>query len=345
MPLGCTEFTEFFPLGLCELCESLFIKINTSGGSGFYPMKIAIIGPGALGLLLATSLAGANENTVWLLDHSPERAAAINGKLLLNIDDQEFSVPLPVTSNPEAIGKTDLVLLCVKSMDVAPALQHIAPLFSRNTLLITFQNGIGHIDPVANSTIAPQAAFGVTSQGATLIAPGQVRHGGTGLTKIGFLRPADHHLHQQLNTAALILTASGFETVTVNNIQDHLWGKLLINIGINALTVIHDCPNGKLLDIPEAREALIAAVQEGEKVARTLGIHIENNPVDLTLGVCRTTAANISSMLQDARRKRPTEIDAINGALIKKARKLSLNVPVNEDLVRKVKEIQAHYHG
>lgn len=308
-------------------------------------MKIAIIGPGALGLLLATNLAGTNGNTVWLLDHNPERAAQINGKLLLSIDDQEFPVNIPVTSAPEHIGKTDLVLLCVKSMDVAPALQRIAPLFSSTTLLIPFQNGIGHIDPIDNSTVAAQTAFGVTSQGATLIAPGRVRHGGAGLTKIGFIHAADPHRHKQLKNAARILSESGFETATVENILDHIWGKLLINIGINALTVIYDCPNGKLLDIPEARETLIAAVQEGEKVACALGIHIENDPVKLTLGVCRTTATNISSMLQDARRKRPTEIDAINGALVTKAKKLSLEVPVNQELVKKVKQIQGNYQS
>jgi 2-dehydropantoate 2-reductase len=307
-------------------------------------MKIAIIGPGALGSLLAASLAGTGENKVWLLDHNPERAAGINGKLLLSIGDQEFPVNIPVTSDPEHIGTADLVLLCVKSIDVALALQCIPPLFSSETLLIPFQNGIGHLDIIDTSDIGSRTAFGVTSQGATLLAPGRVRHGGSGLTKIGFIHTADSLRRKQLENIARLLTTSGFETVTVENILDHIWGKLLINIGINALTVIHDCPNGRLLDIPEARATLIAAVQEGEKVAHALGIALDNDPVDLTLGVCRTTAANISSMLQDARRQRPTEIDAINGALVEKANALSLDVPVNRELVRKVKEIQAHYH-
>lgn len=306
-------------------------------------MKIAVIGPGALGTLLATSLAVVDGNEVWLLDHNPQRAAQINRKLRLNIEEQEFSLNIPVTSQPDRIGIAELVLLCVKSMNVEQALQSATPLFSRDTLLIPFQNGIGHIDAISSNSIAPNTAFGVTSQGATLIAPGHVRHGGAGLTKIGFIDTTGDQQKKQLEAATHLLSASGFTTTSVPDILDHIWAKLLVNIGINALTVIHDCPNGKLLEIPEARDTLIAAVREGEQVARVLGIQIENDPVDLTLGVCRTTTSNISSMLQDARKHKPTEIDAINGALVEKAKQLSIDVPVNQLLVEKVKELQNRY--
>lgn len=306
-------------------------------------MKIAVIGPGALGTLFAASLAGDNTNEVWLLDHDPERAARITGNILLDFDDREIALNIPVTANPEHIGETDLVILCVKSMDVNSALQHASSLFTPDTLLIPFQNGIGHIDTISTSTIPSHIAFGVTSQGATLIAPGHVRHGGAGVTKIGFLKPADSRQQKKLHTAARILTASGFKTTSVPNILDHIWGKLLVNIGINALTVIYDCPNGELLNIPEARDTLVTAVQEGQNVAHTLGISFEQDPVELTLGVCHTTATNISSMLQDARKHRQTEIDAINGALVQKAKTVSIDVPVNTDLVAKVKQCEAKY--
>lgn len=306
-------------------------------------MKIAVVGPGALGTLFATSLAGENKNEVWLLDHNPERAARISGKILLDYEERKVSLNIPVSADPKLIGETELVLLCVKSMDVAHALNHAAPLFSTETLIIPFQNGIGHIDAIQNNKIPFRSAFGVTSQGATLISPGHVRHGGVGVTKIGFLEPADDYQQRKLEETAHTLTASGFETASVPNILDHIWGKLLVNVGINALTVIHDCPNGELLNIPEARDNLVAAVQEGQRVARALGIHLEYDPVELTLGVCHTTATNISSMLQDARKHRPTEIDAINGALIQKAEKLSIDVPVNQELVKKVKQCQARY--
>jgi len=306
-------------------------------------MKIAVIGPGALGTLLATSLAGVDGNEVWLLDHIPDRAAQINRKLKLNIEEQEFPLNIPVTSQPDQIGIAELVFLCVKSMNVEQALQQAAPLFSQDTLLIPFQNGIGHIEAISSCSIANNIAFGVTSQGATLIAPGHVRHGGAGVTRIGFIDSANDLQKKKLEATAHLLSASGFTTTTVPNILDHIWAKLLVNIGINALTVIYDCPNGKLLEIPEARDTLIAAVREGEQVARVLGIHIENDPVDLTLGVCRTTASNISSMLQDARKQKPTEIDAINGALVEKATQLSIDVPVNQLLVEKVKQLQDSY--
>jgi 2-dehydropantoate 2-reductase len=306
-------------------------------------MKIAVVGPGALGTLFAASLASTGTNEVCLLDHNPERAARIDGNIILDIEGKKIALNIPVFADANKIGKPDLVLLCVKSMNVEQALNHAAPLFDTNTLLIPFQNGIGHIDIIANSPISFDFAFGVTSQGATLIAPGHVRHGGAGVTKIGFPDKKDRLLQQKLDKTASILTACGFQTSVESNILDHIWGKLLVNVGINALTVIYDCPNGELLNIREARDTLIAAVEEGKKVASALGISFDHDPVELTLGVCQTTATNISSMLQDARNHKRTEIDAINGALVQKAEIFSIDTPVNQNLVDQVKQCEKRY--
>ncbi|MBU0908212.1 MAG: 2-dehydropantoate 2-reductase, partial [Proteobacteria bacterium] len=116
-----------------------------------------------------------------------------------------------------------------------------------------------------------------------------------------------------------------------------------VNVGINALTVIYDCPNGDLLVNAEAKAKLVAAVLEGHAVARALGIDVPTDPVSQTLTVCEATAANISSMLQDVRRRRPTEIGAINGALLDKARELGIDVPVNSELVSRVRQIEDGY--
>jgi 2-dehydropantoate 2-reductase len=146
-----------------------------------------------------------------------------------------------------------------------------------------------------------------------------------------------------LREVVATLVAGGLETVIVEDMQVQVWAKLFVNVGINALTAIHGCRNGELLDMPAVRAQLVEAVREAAAVARALGIPIVADPVAATLEVCRATAENVSSMLQDVRQQRPTEIDAINGAVVEHGHRLQISVPVNEFLVSKVKEREADY--
>jgi 2-dehydropantoate 2-reductase len=140
-----------------------------------------------------------------------------------------------------------------------------------------------------------------------------------------------------------MLAAGGLETEIVEDMQVQVWAKLFVNVGINALTAIHGCRNGDLLDMPAVRAQLVEAVQEATAVARALVIPIVADPVAATLEVCRATAENISSMRQDVQQQRSTEIDAINGAVVEHGHRLQIPVPINELLVSKVKEIEADY--
>jgi 2-dehydropantoate 2-reductase len=309
-------------------------------------MKIAVIGPGAIGCLFAAYLSQANQ--VWLLDYNPERAARLNRQgLLLEKDGRRQECHIRATVNPQLIGPVDLALLCVKSGKVKEALLAAAPLFNQDSLLLAFQNGISHLALLP--TITPDTAWGlgITSNGATLAGPGHVRHQGRGPTRIG-LPPGscgnNNPAGEKLLPAVATLNKAGLKTEPVPDILNHVWAKLLVNIGINALTAIHNCTNGDLLASPEIIEIMRAAVLEGKHVAEKIGIVPGDDPVQATLAVCRATATNISSMLQDVRAQKPTEIDAINGALVRQANKLGIAVPVNEELVRKVKEIEGNYH-
>jgi len=306
-------------------------------------MKIVIIGPGALGSLFAAELATPEDNDVWLLDHDPERAGRMKGKLLLTVGEQEFCRLVSASADAARIGPADLVLLCVKSRDVAAGITAAQPLFTPTTILITFQNGISHLDILTQMQLPVPPAVGVTAMGATLKAPGHVCHGGQGLTRMGFLSPVPREKETQLDSVVDLFRQADMPTERVANILDFVWAKLLVNVGINALTVIYDCANGELLVNEEARGKLAVAVQEGYAVARALGINVPADPVSQTLAVCEATAENISSMLQDVRRGRPTEIGAINGALLDKARALGIDVPVNRELVSRVRKIEDGY--
>lgn len=308
-------------------------------------MRIAVVGPGALGSLLAASCARLSGHEVWLLDHRPERARqlACTG-IIYEESGSRQRVRLWVTASAADIACADLVLLCVKSYSVSESLDHIKPLLCDSTILVTFQNGIGHL-PVLRTKLPDRFpwAIGVTSQGATLVAPGHVRHGGQGLTRIGWAKPVADADDGRLEEVASLLTKAGFATEVEGDIMRHVWMKLLVNVGINALTALLDCPNGALLESSEAMARQEAAVKEAVAVAAALGIAFEEEPLATTRQICRDTADNISSMLQDVRSRRRTEIDAINGAVVQEARRLGIHVPENERLVAEIRSIEQSY--
>jgi len=313
-----------------------------------FDMKIAIIGPGALGTLLAATLTlKSNPETpldIWLIDYKPDRAAFLNENgLTLEKNGRRSHCRINATAAPEDIGRADVIFLCVKYPDVAAGLQEAAGLSHSQTLLITLQNGIGHLDMLKAGKNSPSIVVGVTALGANLVSPGHVIHAGSGLTRIGFLKSAGFGTSLQLAQVCNLLNDCGMETAIVDNVLDYVWAKLLINVGINALTAIHRCHNGKLLESDSIMATMTAAVKEGEMVARAEGIGLPGDPLAMTKDVCRKTARNISSMLQDVRNGRLTEIDSINGAIVAAGKAHNIPVPVNEELVMKVKEIEKAY--
>ena len=311
-------------------------------------MKITIIGPGALGTLLAATLASKSglktPVDLWLLDHNPERAKQLAEQgLILEKGDQNISCRVNATADPNEIGPTDIIILCVKYQNVAAALQQAAKLAHTESLLVTLQNGIGHLEQLNDGKGSPAVVLGVTALGANLVSTGHVRYAGGGLTRIGFIKPASFARSLLLAQVCNLLNDCGMETAIVDHILDYVWTKLLINVGINALTAIHQCPNGQLLESEDIKNKLTAAVKEGETVGRAMGVQIPDDPLAMTLGVCKITAQNISSMLQDINNKRLTEIDSINGEIVAAGKKLGIPVPTNEELVRKIKKIEKTY--
>jgi 2-dehydropantoate 2-reductase len=304
-------------------------------------MKIAIIGPGAMGCLLAAYLGKSNQ--VWLLDHDPDRATLLNRQgLILEKNERSEKIPIVATADPRDIEGAELVLLCVKSPRVAYALEAARPFFGPDTMVLALQNGIGHLSVLPKLLTGTPWALGVTAQGATLTGPGHVMHRGEGPTRIGQL-PEEVNKTTATNRVAETLSTAGIRTEVVPDILNHIWAKLLINAGINALTAIHDCPNGDLLESAETLEIMTAAILEGKTVAERSGISLSSDPVAMTKEVCRATAANISSMLQDVRAKKPTEIAAINGALVNLAEELGIPVPINRELVARIRKIESNY--
>jgi 2-dehydropantoate 2-reductase len=312
-------------------------------------MRFVIVGPGALGCLVGAKLAEAvagNGDVLWILDHDAKRADHINreGILYEKADRQERQERYPVhaCADPTVIGRADVLFLCVKSYDLGATLDFCRPLLQPRTLLIFMQNGIGHLD-LGDRVGDAIPAFGSTSEGATSLGAGHTRHAGDGMTFLGFLDGQDAASNDLLMKTVSRLQAGGLSVSLSDTIRTRLWAKLFVNVGINALTAIHDCKNGELLSIAEVEREMQGAVAEAERLAVAKGIPIEQDPYQATVAVCRATARNVSSMRQDVLKKRRTEIDAINGAVVREALRYGIATPVNNSLVGRIKKIESDY--
>lgn len=291
--------------------------------------------------MLTSSLCRINPEKIWVLDHDCQRAALLqHSGLTLERDGHIEHFQVRVTADAKRIGPVSLILLCVKSPALEQTLPSLLPLLRKNTLLLAWQNGIAHLPILRGAQFPCAVALAVTSLGAHLVGPGQVRFGGEGETSLGFLNKASPKERLALDEVAELFRRADLKTRVEKNILIQIWNKLLVNVGINALTAIYNCKNGALLEKDETLDLLQAAVLEAASVAQAKGIAIAPEPVTRTIAVCRATANNISSMLQDVRQNRQTEIDAINGAILKEARQLGVPTPVNDRLYAAVKALE-----
>lgn len=313
-------------------------------------MRIILVGPGALGCLLASRLASVDYKgngppvTVALLDHNPDRAGLLRAQgITLEAEDSQHR-HIPVFSNPAAAGPADILLFCVKSPALRSCLENCRGLISDQSLVVFLQNGIDQIEIATEARLPAEPAVAVTSEGATLLAPGHVLHAGRGMTRIGFLNPPATRQQHLLQELLEMLHRAGLEVEHSSDIRRRLWDKLLINAGINPLTALYNRTNGQILTSCAARGRLKKIIEEGEAVARASGITISDNPVQAATAVCKKTARNISSMLQDRRNKRPTEIGAINGAIVRAGKRVGIPTPLNEEVVAQIREMEQTYY-
>ena len=308
-------------------------------------MHFLIAGPGALGCLLFSKLSRGirgTPHTIGLLDHNGDRAKTLSRSgIHYYLDDSKFTVPADVTAEPGNTTPADVIIFCVKSYDLRNSLDFWSPLITPETLLVFMQNGIGHLDLDAHLH-GGTAAYGTTTEGATLLAPGQVRHAGSGRTFLGFPHGVERSF-PHLEITKTCLEKGGLQTDITDQIMTRLWSKLFINVGINALTATLNCRNGELLTLAGVTGRMKKAVDEAVEIARRLQIDILDDPFRTTLLVAEKTADNISSMLQDVRNCKKTEIDAINGAIEQAGKKLHIPTPENSRLTREIKTIEKNY--
>ncbi len=254
-------------------------------------------------------------------------------------DGRQTNHRLSITNNLADMPPADIALILVKSHQTERAARQAAQVLKPDGVAITLQNGLGNLEKLAEAVGPQRAALGITAQGATVRAPGQLYHAGQGPTHLAKI-PGPHG--KRLAEAAALFNSVGLETTLVDNADSLVWGKLAINAGINPLTALFEVPNGALAEDERLRQVMTAAAKEVAQVAAAQGIHLPyDDAANRTVEVSRATATNRSSMLQDVSRAAPTEIDAISGAVVRFGKRLGIPTPVNEFLLGLVKAKEA----
>ena len=304
-------------------------------------MKIVIVGPGALGSLLAAFLIRSKEE-VWLLDHNKERAQEIaQSGIKVEGVSGNWQVNPKICADINEVGSADLLIISVKSYDTKQAISAIKPLIKEDSAVLTLQNGIGNIEIITEAIGSERVIAGVTNLGATFIKPGFIRHAGKGETAIGRI---DGKMTVKMRSIRQIFNKAGLETKISRDIKGLIWSKLIVNSGINALSAIVRLNNGRLTEFEGTKKIMRETVTEAMRIAKRKRIKLLfDDPLAKVEAVAEATGPNISSMLQDVLRKKRTEIDFINGVIVRQGQELGIPVPVNQVLVDLIKTIEATY--
>ncbi|MFB6285816.1 MAG: ketopantoate reductase family protein [Candidatus Bipolaricaulia bacterium] len=303
-------------------------------------MKIAIVGAGAMGSLFGGLLA-TTDSAVWLVDPiATGHIRTVNDAgLVIESDGDERHVSPHATTRIEDVGTADLVVLFVKAPFTDEALRGALPAIEADrTWVLSLQNGAGLREVMRNHVDPDRLLRGTTAHGATFLEPGRIRHAGAGPTRVGSVASlAD----EAPITAILdVFRQANIESERVEDIDQLIWHKLLVNVGINALTALFRVKNGKLLEEPDLRETMRGAVREGVAVAKACGLDFDEAlAIERVEGVCQQTAANKSSMRQDVEAGAPTEIAFINGTIVDRGMQRNVAVPLNRLLTRLIGDL------
>lgn len=301
-------------------------------------MNTVIVGAGALGCLFAGILTEGGAQ-ITLYDVNQEKVKHINDKgiLIRNPDGNERRIPVKAISNLEDKAGIDLILILVKSYNTDRIAREIARFYQPGTVILTLQNGLGNIE-IINQHIPKDVFAGITYQGAMTLDWGYVFHTGNGLTIIAPGKTAELPMAMEL---ARFFNNYGISAGATSDFDAISWKKLVVNSAINPVSAIHKLKNGELPKDPDAVRDMAALVVEGVSVAQKVGVPLNYGEMwGNVLDTCRETAENKSSMLVDIESARQTEIEAINGSIIRIGEKYGVDTPTNTAVFRKVIALQ-----
>ncbi len=297
-------------------------------------MKFIVYGAGALGSLFGALLS--TKHDVLLIGRK-EHIEAIR-KNGLKIEGVTKGVFYPEVEWDGS--KYDVVLLTTKSYDTRKAVREIKEKFGKIDVL-SLQNGLRNEEIIAEEMGMEYALGGITSHGATFLQAGKIYHAGKGETVIGEL---NGEITERIRKIANAFNECGIETKISRNIKRDIWRKAIVNSAINGLSAVLRCKNGEILRNEYAEKLLEEICEEGVRVANAEGMEIGNEVIKMAKEILHRTADNISSMLQDILKGKRTEVEEINGEIVKTAKKHGMEANFNKFLTYVIKAMENVRH-
>ena len=293
-------------------------------------MKIAVMGAGAVGCYFGAMLARAG-NLVTLIGRSQHVEAVRRHGLLLEHRDFRDHVQVSATTDAVGVVDADIVLFCVKSADTEVAGRLIAPPLKHGAVVLCLQNGVDNADRL-QTTIDQTAVPAIVYVAAEMAGPGHVKHHGRGELIIG-ASPSSASI-------AATFSQAGAPTAVSDKVADELWVKLITNCAYNALSAVAQLPYGRLSKVNGVTEVVRSVVRECTEVASALGIVVPEKISETVLALAGSMPDQYSSTAQDLARGKKTEIDYLNGYVVRKGEELSIPTPANRTLLVMVKLLE-----
>ena len=293
--------------------------------------RVGIIGAGAMGTLFGFHLAAHCD--VTLLDSNPDLLQKIGrGGLSVN---EAASRSVKIARSPREIFGATTIFLFVKAVDTLRALRPFAGELNPTTPIVSLQNGVGNEDAIKTALGgAVPVVLGITTESSFTLAAGRVRSSEEGNTILGSAGASE----TTSKAVATLLSSSGLRTSVVYDIRPHLWGKLVANAAINAVSALLDCEVGAIQKDPNAARLCEALAEEAAAVASALKINLPfASPWQYVTEVIAVGADSKSSMAFDLESGHPSEIDHINGAVLAAGRRTGVPTPYNDAMVRLIR--------
>jgi 2-dehydropantoate 2-reductase len=296
-------------------------------------MNVVILGAGSIGSLFGALLSkNCNVTLVGRKNHVNaiiKFGLSIKGITKLNLKIEAIDSVEKVKIFP------DLLILTVKSYDTENAVKQARSIIKENTTVFSLQNGLDNIDKIKKYVNPEKIIAGVTTHGAFFSKPGEIHHTGKGTTVLGKLSGKKT---EQLDEISSLFNQAGIKTITSQTIIKDIWSKAIVNSCVNPLTTFFQCKNGYLLENPILEHLIEIICEESINIANTQKLDFSyNEMIEHTRDVVNNTSENFSSMLQSFKKDRRTEIDSINGKLVKIGKNNGVDVSLNEMLVYLIK--------
>lgn len=312
-------------------------------------MKIAIMGAGAMGCMFGAKFVKTGQQ-VALVDGWQAHVDAINANGLdVERNGEVYNVKIPAMTSAEEAreslgGYADLVMIFCKGMDTQKFVERSMPVVDEHTCFLTLQNGIGNPEIIGKFIPHDRVFFGGASAGSVLLGPGKIRD--TTSDRAGALihiMPLDRKINERCQEVAAAITKAGMCTAAELYAEQYVWEKLCLNCCVNAPGVLTRLC---LKDMTNDRDGFVLfdyIVREVAQVAQAKGVDVDYEHLRSFVHMAGHKSPHYASMLQDARNKRPLELNTLTGAIVREGKKLGIPTPVNETIMLLASMVSNHY--